>query len=113
MLRSGSGYDLVGKDVEINIDRSGLTRDVFRSLNYAANNNHGERRTFSLVLTSGDATSSEHGGTTDPLCPGILYLDRQIYHEALPYHYFQNAFGFNSVTMPCPWSRSISSERSI
>lgn len=90
MLRSGSNYDLVGKDVDIKVDRSGLTRDVFLSLNYAANNNHRECRTFGLVLTLGDATSSEHRGTTDPLCPGILYLNRQIYHEALPYLYFQN-----------------------
>lgn len=113
MLRSGSSYDLVGKDVEINIDWSGLTRDVFRCLNYAANDNYRECRAFGLMLTSGDATPSEHGGTTDPLCPGILYLDRQIYHEALPYLYFQNTFGFNSVTMLCPWSRLISSKRSI
>ena len=41
---------------------------------------------------------------TDPLSPEILYLNRQIYYEALPYLYLKNTFGFNSISVPCEWS---------
>ena len=45
-----------------------------------------------------------HRKGSDALIPQVLYLNRQIYQEAIPFLYNRDTFGFDSITMPCEWS---------